>query len=233
MASSRYVAGQGPVRTKPRIGIVTAILMVAVALMCDLFQAATSLLSSVEGVGFALLPLAWLASATTFSIFAVWFALLHVNYLDRNAAVRLFTIIVTFAAEFVPFFNVLPAITFGVVALINVTRYEDGKSGMFVRAKRRYLSMNADERAQAQHSAQVRFDRDQKSRVATQIRKRGGSSPSDRGDFESAEAELKARRIKRQQGLNEPAVEATFYDAEEEAMLRDVERRKNRRKDWF
>lgn len=205
--------------------------MIAIALLCDVFQWIASLLASIEKFGLAFIPLVWVVSVGTFFIFLVWFAVLRVNYLERNTAVRLFTIILAFSVELVPFFNMLPAITFGVIALISTTRYEDGKSGLFVRAKRNYLHMNQAERLAVEHSAQERFVKDQGSLAALRVQKRvekaGGEGPPNIERFEDAENELKRRR------RQNPRIEATLYDAEEEAMMRNLEKQKTRKSNWF
>lgn len=222
MAGRRYVSGQGPVRTKPRIGVVTAIFMISLALLCDGLQIALSALASIKTIGIVFMPVAWLLSVAVMFTFFLWFTFARVNYFDRNLSVSIFAIV----AEMVPFLNLLPSITFGVAALIFTSRHEDGKSSLFLRAKKRYEGMTEMEQVEARLGAKKRFARDQANRAAQRVAGRE-EQPKAPMDFASAEAELRRRRARN------PDIEATLYDPEEEATRKDQEKRSTRRADWF
>lgn len=66
----------------------------------------------------------WFIGIFSQMIFYMWFLLLGANT-DRNFATRFFIYAGTIVVELVPIIDMLPAITFGVVALILLSRAED------------------------------------------------------------------------------------------------------------
>jgi hypothetical protein len=171
-------------------------------------------------------------SLLAFMLFSLWFGRLGVSYLDRNAAVKLCLVIFSICSELIFFLNALPALTLGVVSLIIVSRFEDGKSKLFYKAKKRHLLASQAQRDQAMIQVQSRFNRDEQSRAFEEVRERGGTEPLASADFASGERPLKERRTRRQKERN-PAFVAPLYDSEEAALLQEVENRKTRKQTWF
>jgi hypothetical protein len=63
--------------------------------------------------------------------FFIWFAVLGVNYSGKNGATKMLISLASFIVELIPIIDALPAITFGVAALIVQTRLEDDPRALF------------------------------------------------------------------------------------------------------
>ena len=103
-----------------RIHTITAGLMIGVAVLADGIQ----FLLTLTVVGSIV---AMFVSTFVWIVFLIWFALCGVSYFDRGGATRGLIVIASAITELVPFINAVPAITFGVVALIMHSRAEDRK----------------------------------------------------------------------------------------------------------
>lgn len=120
---------RGAENKEVRIGNVTAVLLIMVALLFDLAQfVITVIFGFVPLAGPGLIITAtWFISMFAQIAFAIWFALLHVRGGARQTAfaIRMLVYISVFVVELVPIINSIPAITLGVVALIVLSRAED------------------------------------------------------------------------------------------------------------
>jgi len=129
MAPGTDASGQagGP---KQRISILTAFCMVALALALDAAQDFAIFLNALPVIGTAIdVVFSWFIAALAAIIFGVWFALLRVNYFTgKKAATKMLIMFSSVVVELIPFLDALPAITFGVVALIIQTRIEDSET---------------------------------------------------------------------------------------------------------
>lgn len=96
---------------KDKINLGVAFLLVAVALILDGIQ----FLLTLTVIGSIASPI---LTVFAWTLFFIWFAMLGVNYFDKDGAVRLFTALASIVTEMIPVINALPAITLGVVALI-------------------------------------------------------------------------------------------------------------------
>lgn len=104
----------------------TALVMVLLAVFFDGLQDFFLLFNLIPIVGFILSALfSWLVTIFSTVIFGLWFFLCGVSYTDRKAATKLLIILSSVVVELIPIIDALPAITFGVVALIIVSRIED------------------------------------------------------------------------------------------------------------
>lgn len=112
---------------KERIGIATAIAMVGTALVLDGLQALLFFLNVLPAIGQVLDVVgSWFISFLAVIIFGLWFALCRVNYFTgKKAGMKLLIMLSTVVVELIPILDAIPAITFGVVALIIQTRIED------------------------------------------------------------------------------------------------------------
>lgn len=211
-----------------RIGMLTAGLLVGVALLFDGAQGLVTLIASVPLLQSVIL-MAWYLSGLAFVLFLLWFKFLGVDYLERNANVKLITIVLAFAFESVPIVSMIPALTLGVVAMILVTRYEDGEMGLMNRAAKKRKNMTQKERYSAEINAQAQFDRDQKSFAAKRVRDKGGEEAMAYGDFGSAQEALQKKQDARQKKFS-AEYEAPLFDPEEEALARA--KREREQKQW-
>lgn len=216
-------------KKKPRVGIITAWLMITAALVCDILQVALASFAAISTLGAIFIPFSWALSFSAFVSFWLWFMLLGVNYLDRNASARVLTMVLAFAVEWVPVLNLIPAITLGVAAVIFTSRHADQRSGLFAKAHKRYAAMDAEKRALREAAARRAFMNDQQSLTAKRARKQGGAQPEGPYDFKKVEQELKERRTS---GKDERQ-EAPLYDPKEEAARREREKRAARQQNWF
>jgi ribosomal protein L25 (general stress protein Ctc) len=211
-----------------RIGTLTASLLVGTALIFDALQGLVTLVASVPIPPLQpIIVLAWYLSGLAFTIFLLWFKFLGVNYLDRNANVKLLTIILAFAFESVPIVSMIPALTLGVVAMIVISRYEDGEMGLMNRAAKKRKNMTQKERYSAEINAQAQFDKDQRSFAARRVREKGGEKAMVYGDFGSAQEALQKKQDTRQRKFN-PEYEAPLFDPEEEALARAARERERK-----
>lgn len=138
-------------RPKQRISIVAAFSLVAVALVFDSTQDLALFLIVLPGIGAAFdIVISWLVSTLAAIVFGVWFAILGVNYFTGKApAKKLLIVLGCLIVELVPFLDALPAITFGVVALIIQTRLEDEPGNMGTLAGSLLLATGAGMAAKA------------------------------------------------------------------------------------
>lgn len=152
--------------------------LIITALIFDLFQFFASMAAIVL---MPLIVLSWFVSMFAFITFLVWFKLCGVNYLDRNAATKLFISIASLVTELLPLVNMLPAITLGVLSLIAVSRMEDGKNGLTKLADKRRGKMSVDEKKQREDWSKKRFARDQEGlaakRVVNENKRMGRTAP--------------------------------------------------------
>lgn len=103
---------------KHTIGNVSAGFMIVLALLMDALQALFT-------VSVLLIPLSWLVTFLSLSIFFIWFALAGVKYTGSAGGRKLLTMLAASVAELVPVVNALPATTAGVIGIIVQTRIED------------------------------------------------------------------------------------------------------------
>ena len=102
-----------------RVGMVTAIFMVGLAVLVDIAQ---FFLTLTVLLALGSLFLTFLAA----SIFFVWFLILGVSYFGgRKAGVKILAAAGGLVAELVPVINALPATTVAVVTVIAISRIED------------------------------------------------------------------------------------------------------------
>jgi hypothetical protein len=114
---------------RQRIGFLTALLMVLLALIFDGVQFLVLILIVVPGIGFVLQLVSYLITGIAFVTFLLWFTLCGVSLIKgKRAAMKMITALASCIVELVPLLDAIPTITFGVVALIIQTRIED--SGM-------------------------------------------------------------------------------------------------------
>ena len=107
---------------KRRIGTITAVFMVTLAVIIDLVQ---FLLNLTVFLALASLYLTFLAA----SIFGIWFALLGVSYFSgKKSGLKMIAAIGGLFTELVPFINALPATTVSVIAVILISKVEDRSS---------------------------------------------------------------------------------------------------------
>ena len=160
-----YADGGG----KQRIHVVIAFAMVATALLIDIVQILFEWLPAVGPI------IGWFFAAFGFIVFGIWFMLVGVNYLDRNGAVKVMVSLASCVVELIPFVDMIPALTLGVLSLILITRAEDGKPSMlFGLAARRQAAMKPEELAGARQRADATLERDAKSNASRMV---GGSQP--------------------------------------------------------
>ncbi len=114
-------------RPKQRINTMVATSMVAVALCLDGLQTLMFFLNGIPAVGTVIdFVVSTFISFTAAAIFGIWFALLGVKYFSgKNAAKKTLIVMSSFIVELIPLIDALPAITFGVVAVIVQTYAED------------------------------------------------------------------------------------------------------------
>jgi hypothetical protein len=145
-----------------RIGGVTAGLMIGTAIAFDAVQGLLTL--TVVGS-----LLSFLVTIVAGIIFALWFMFNGVSIFGQNAAKKALISLSSFVVELVPLIDALPAITFGVVALIAQARTEDMKKNAqeMSAAKARALARAAAVAAQRSRLMQAR-------RAAEAARKDGG-----------------------------------------------------------
>lgn len=130
---------------RERINGLVAVLLVVAALAADFVQ--ILLIPAGPLIGS-------LISLVVFTFFSGCFFLLGVSYLDRNGATKFVIWMMSFVVEFIPLLNNIPAITLGVVSLILVTRYADGKdSALFKLSRKRRAAMNDQETVAAERRA--------------------------------------------------------------------------------
>lgn len=102
-----------------RVSNVSLGFMLALAVVFDLLQFLLTL--TVVGALFTLL-----FGFVGFIIYAIWFLILGVNYIQgRKAAAKLGTLIATWVVEFMPLLNALPSMTVGVLLIALISRAED------------------------------------------------------------------------------------------------------------
>jgi hypothetical protein len=119
-----------------RISVLTAVFMVAVAIGLDAAQDLALFLNALPVIGTAMdIVVSWFIGALAAIVFGVWFALLRVSYFTgKKAATKMLIMFSSVVVELIPFVDALPAITFGVVALIIQTRIEDsGTTGLGIK----------------------------------------------------------------------------------------------------
>ncbi len=201
---------EGP-KKEQRIGILSAIMMVALAFLFDVFQFLATFLNIVPGLGVAL---CLYISMLSFSAFFVWFALKGVDYLDRNGAVKLIVIIATTVTELIPLVDALPAITLGVLSLIIITRAEDSGIDLNAVRKARFAKMTAEQQVASRARAQTRIDRDQKPSV-----RRGQLGDQDQS-YESQRIE-KERQKRGAVGYSAPTLKDFERDTRDENYASD------------
>ncbi len=115
-----------PSAPKERISILNAVSMIGFALFCDGIQGFAVFLNGVPAIGTIIdVAFSWIISIFATVVFGVWFAICGV-YGGQNASKKMLIMFSTVVVELVPIIDALPAITFGVVALIIQTRIEDG-----------------------------------------------------------------------------------------------------------
>lgn len=103
----------------PQISNINAGFMIATALIFDAVQVLLT-------ISVFLIPLSWLVTGLSITIFGVWFAVLGVNYMSgRKAGIKMLSALTATVGELVPVINALPAFTAGVVMIIISTRLED------------------------------------------------------------------------------------------------------------
>lgn len=112
-----------------RISNLTAVALITVAILSDGAQFVASffhVLIPIVGSALAFV-LTWYIGMVAQILFAMWFALLGVDGGTKSKAfaTRILIYMSVFVVELVPLLNALPAITFGVVALILLARAED------------------------------------------------------------------------------------------------------------
>jgi|GEM_PF-6830794 len=207
--------------TQIRINFLWAFFLVGVALLIDALQGLLDLLGTIIP-GLFIVP--WFMSGAAFILFFLWFKLLHVNYLDRNASTKLFIMLASAVVELVPLVNMIPAITLGVVSLIVVSRMEDGENFLSNLSRDRRSKQSPEERAGSMAWAQKRFGTSQDvadKRGIMQKQKEyedRGEKPGRAvdGDWseEGMEKELVARRKKRLAEAGQ-SHDAQLYNAEE------------------
>lgn len=112
---------------KQRISVVTAICMVALAVIFDGIQDILLFINVLPVIGQVIdVVFSWFISFLAAVSFGVWFALLRVNYFSgRKSGQKLLVMFSSIIVELIPYIDALPAITFGVVSLIIITRIED------------------------------------------------------------------------------------------------------------
>lgn len=186
-----------------RVSILMGGLMVGVAILFDIIQALLDLLG---GLIPPLLIIPWFMSGVAFIVFFIWFKLLDVNYLDRNAAVKLLTMLVSAAAELIPFINMIPALTLGVVALVTISRFEDGKSLLVGFFALRHRNLGAEKRNVRAQWVSRRIVRDERSmasqRVTYEQEKRDARA---RGEQPESEQSRRARVFDMRRGPKDSA----------------------------
>ncbi len=124
-------------KTGQRIDGLMATLLILAALGADFLQTLALLGGPFLGS---------LISLIAFTFFSCWFFMLGVSYLDRNGAVKFVIWMCSFIVEFIPILNTIPAITMGVVSLVLMTRFADGKdSALFKLARRRRAKMDKEQ----------------------------------------------------------------------------------------
>jgi hypothetical protein len=166
---------------KARIGWITAGLMLGVALLLDAIQALGTLAGTalgmipIVGIGFVGLGVVFASYISIFSVcvFGLWFMVKGVSYLDRNGATKLIIVLSSTITELVGFINAIPAITFGVLALILISRAEDGKAGLLNMMKRKSAlgkkEMGAERQKAAREWAAQRTAKDEASAEANRV----------------------------------------------------------------
>ncbi len=100
-----------------------------------------------------------------FIVFGFWFFFLKVNYLGRNAAVKMLYSLGAVVIEIIPLLDALPGITLAVVGLIVQTRMEDAKAAGKEFDPRKALQLTRIAAAKANRSAAI-----QAARVAQQAK---------------------------------------------------------------
>jgi len=148
----------------PKIGNVTAGLMVGTALLIDGVQFLLSLT-------ILLLPFSLFLTFIAFIGFGLWFSLCGVSYM-KGGGKKALTGAAAAIIELIPVVNALPATTAGVVLIIAQTRIEDARSSIgktvtprTVQAKARLERMRAS-RASRVDSAREQRDETQQARHA-------------------------------------------------------------------
>lgn len=105
---------------KPKIGNITAGLMVALAALVDLTQFfLTGLL--------ILIPFSFFVTILSLITFGVWFAVCGVNYFSGGGK-KFLTVVATTITELAPLITAIPATTAGVLGIIIMTRIEDARA---------------------------------------------------------------------------------------------------------
>lgn len=158
-----------------RIGILSAVLMTVTALLFDGMQIFSTFVLNfvVPGSGFVGAEFVSFISVVAFGI---WFGVKGVSYFDRNGAMKVIIMLTSVIVELVPIIDAIPAITFGVVSLILITRAEDGKPGLFgileTVSGNRKAAMNDTQKVAAQKRADARIERDSRSLEAGEVERK-------------------------------------------------------------
>jgi hypothetical protein len=116
-------------RKKHKIGNVTALVMVMLAVLFDIAQFGATFLHVVPAIGnAAAIVIAWFIAILSISTFALWFALSGVNYISgRGAGRRMLIALSAVIVELVPIIDALPGITIGVIGIIIESRISDAQ----------------------------------------------------------------------------------------------------------
>lgn len=104
----------------PRIGNVTAGMMLAGALVLDFIQFLLTLSVFLE-------PLSFIFTFLGAITFGLWFTLLGVRYIGNDGGKKLLIGLGATVAEFIPIINALPVTTAGVFGIIAQSRVEDAR----------------------------------------------------------------------------------------------------------
>lgn len=103
-----------------RVSILVASSMVFIAVILDIIQFFISLIPL---IGFIVAPCIGLIALV---FFGIWFGLLGVNYFGgRKAHLKIIAALGASASELIPLFDMLPAITLGVLVIIFAVWLED------------------------------------------------------------------------------------------------------------
>jgi hypothetical protein len=124
-AGAVQASAAGPVTGKPkhRVGNVAMMLMLMASILLDGVQI---LLQFIPIIGQIISLLLGVLAAV---FFALWFMLLGVNYFSgKKAGVKLAAVFSSVIVEIIPIVDALPAISFGVLAVIMASRSEDKRN---------------------------------------------------------------------------------------------------------
>lgn len=214
--ATRYVAGQGTKRTKPRIGAIAAIVCVVIALGLDGLQFVFSLFHALNlldpvtfgvsgAIGSAIaIVVPFFISILAFLGFGFFFFFSGVNYFSgKRAALKLIAAFGSLVIELVPLLDALPAITAGVVGIIIASRIEDAvgdvktithMTGSFARERDEKL---AKAKTQEERTEIMREDRQRRASVAASVRRGTPVRPEDAPPESAEELATTVRGVKK------------------------------------